>query len=141
MTLSELHNKLQETGVPSESYYLHGLYGSSNDDGKVALSINRGKHFIEYEIYRMSRGQRTTENVFTEESKACEYLFKKIRDSWILKKIHQIQDLKNMSIEARLVASGLKDEFEYCLAHDKTRAVYLLRWLEVEQSVINSLVH
>lgn len=140
MTLAELHNKLQEIGVPSDRYYLHGLYGSSNDDEKVALSINKGKYFIEYEIYSMSRGQRTSISTFTEESKACEYLYKKIRDGWIFEKIQKIQGLKNMPLDEKLQASGLKEEFESCKVNNKTRAVHLLRWLEVEESAIKSIL-
>ncbi len=46
MTIKELHQQLQKLGVTSENYYLHGRFGSTNDNEKIALTIHRGKYFI-----------------------------------------------------------------------------------------------
>ena len=43
MTLAELHNKLKELEIPENTYYLNGIYGSSDDNDKIALTIRKGK--------------------------------------------------------------------------------------------------
>ena len=141
MTIAELHKKLQAIGVHPDNYYLHGLFGSSSDEEKPALSISRGKYFIEYEVYTMSRGQKSSSITFAEESRACDYIFKMIRDEWIYKQIQNIENIKELSIEKRLDASNLKEEFESCKVNNKTRAKQILRLLEVKESEINKLIH
>jgi hypothetical protein len=47
MTIEELHNKLTELKIPADQYYLQGLYGSTDDNDKVALTMKRGKYTIE----------------------------------------------------------------------------------------------
>ncbi len=42
MNLNELHIKLKESGISEDLYYLHGLYGSTNEDNKLALKIKKG---------------------------------------------------------------------------------------------------
>lgn len=78
MTIEGLHHKLKATGIPENWYYLQGLYGSTNDDDKIALKIQRGKYFIEYEVYYKERGQKYSSNVFTDENEACEYIYKNL---------------------------------------------------------------
>lgn len=41
MTIKDLHKKLNDLKVPSDDYYLHGLYGSDSDDNKLGLTIKR----------------------------------------------------------------------------------------------------
>lgn len=57
MTLQDLHIKLKELGVPENRYYLHGLYGSTSDDDKLALTIKEGVYTVEYETYYKERGK------------------------------------------------------------------------------------
>lgn len=82
MTIEELHTKLIELGIPSNSYYLHGLYGSTDDNEKIALTIKRGKYTIEYETYFKERGQKHSIRTFVNEDKAT---------NWILKKLIHVQ--------------------------------------------------
>ncbi|WP_293302389.1 hypothetical protein [Pedobacter sp. UBA4863] len=77
MTIEELHNKLTELKIPADQYYLHGLYGSTDDNDKVALTIKRGKYTIEYEVYYRERGEKNSIQNFTDENEACNYILKK----------------------------------------------------------------
>ncbi len=43
MTVAELHGKLKELGISENTYYLLGIYGSSDDNDKIALTIKKGK--------------------------------------------------------------------------------------------------
>jgi hypothetical protein len=81
MTVKELHIKLQDLKIPPERYFLHGLYGSSDDDGKLSMIIKRGKYTLEYEVYVRERGEKHSIIVFTDETKACEYFLKRITES------------------------------------------------------------
>lgn len=58
-------------GILEDNYYLHGLYGSTND--KPALIIKRGKYTIQYEVYYKERGTISSLKVFTDEEDACRY--------------------------------------------------------------------
>ncbi|GAA4274708.1 hypothetical protein U6A24_09075 [Aquimarina gracilis] len=80
MTLNELHIKLQELGVSEEEYYLHGLYGSTNDNDKLALSISKGKYNYQYEIYFRERGEKRTIKSFSSENEACDYLLREFKE-------------------------------------------------------------
>lgn len=51
MTISELHNRLKESGINDDQYFLHGLFGSKDDNDKIALTIRKGQYVIEYETY------------------------------------------------------------------------------------------
>jgi hypothetical protein len=79
MTLLDLHNTLQSLGIPENDYYLHGLYGSTDDNDKLALVVKRGKYSLEYEIYYKEKGQKGTPIVFTNESEACQYFLSRKR--------------------------------------------------------------
>lgn len=79
MTIEELHNKLVELGISESMYYLHGIYGSNSDRDKIALSINRGKYFREYEVYFRERNEKSSVKIFTNETEACEYIFRKLQ--------------------------------------------------------------
>lgn len=35
MTLAELHTKLKSKGINEDQYFLHGLFGSANDNDKI----------------------------------------------------------------------------------------------------------
>lgn len=80
MTLDELYVKLKELGIPDNKYYLHGLYGSTNDDNKLALVIKKGKFTIEYEVYFKERGEKYSVRIFTIEDDACQYIYKELKE-------------------------------------------------------------
>ena len=140
MTLDELHKKLQATGVPSDWYYLHGLYGSTDDNNKLALTIKKGKYTIEYEVYFRERGEKHSTMTFNDEDKACDYLFKHIKNNWTLEQIQKIEGLGGMTVNERLFASGLMNEFDDCKTKDKTRAKEILRWLRVDEPSIEKII-
>ncbi len=39
MTIEQLYNKPFEINIPKDQYYLHGLYGSTNDNDKISNPI------------------------------------------------------------------------------------------------------
>lgn len=78
MTIKELHNKLKERGISEDQYFLHGLFGSTNDDEKIALTIKKGKYGIEYETYFRERGEKYSSRIFATEKEACEYIYKEL---------------------------------------------------------------
>jgi hypothetical protein len=78
MTIKQLHEKLQELNISPERYFLHGLYGSTDDNDKLSMTIRRGKYTFEYEVYSRERGEKHSIIVFTDEDKACDYFMKKI---------------------------------------------------------------
>lgn len=88
MTIEQLYNRLTELKIPADMYYLHGIYGSTDDNDKLALTIKRGKYAIEYEVYFKERGEINSSRTFIAEDEACDYLFEKIRDSWTIEKIN-----------------------------------------------------
>jgi hypothetical protein len=77
MTLQQLHTELTKLKISEESYYLHGLYGSTDDNDKLALTIKRGKYFNEYEVYFKERGQINSLRTFSSEEEACKYFLDK----------------------------------------------------------------
>lgn len=94
MTIEELHWNLKEVGITEDKYYLHGLYGSISDDDKIALTIKRGKYIIEYEVYYRERGEKNSLKIFTNETEACEYIYKSLLDN---KKIEDHIFRKNLN--------------------------------------------
>ncbi|MBZ4191713.1 hypothetical protein [Niabella beijingensis] len=64
MTVSELHAALKEKGISEDRYFLHGLYGATDDNEKVSLTIRKGKDRIEYETYFRERGENTRSGCF-----------------------------------------------------------------------------
>lgn len=81
MTIQELHIKLKALGIPEDRYYLHGLYGSSNDDDKFSLIIRKGIYSVEYEVYFKERGEKHSTRIFTSEEEACQYLYKRLKEN------------------------------------------------------------
>ena len=140
MNLSELHSKLQSAGVPPEKYYMHELYGSTDDNDKLALTIRMGKYTAEYEVYFREKGQKGLEKIFSDETKACDFFYQKAKDEWTFEKILNIDGLGGMTVNERLIESGLLDEFDYCRNNDKTRARTILRWLGVDEKSIGEIL-
>ena len=80
MTLEQLHNRLYELKIPTDWYYLHGLYGSTDDNDKIALIIKKGNHEIEYETYYKEKGEKHSVRIFNNENEVCEWILKKLKD-------------------------------------------------------------
>ena len=79
MTIQELHFKLKEIGIPEDRYYLHGLWGSTNDDDKLSLTIKVGDCITEYEVYFKERGEKHSSRIFWNEDEACQYIYKRLK--------------------------------------------------------------
>lgn len=79
MTIAELYSKLQKLEVSEDGYYLHGLYGSSNDDNCLTLSIRKGNYTVQYEVYYKEKGEKHSLKIFTTEEEACEYIYERLR--------------------------------------------------------------
>lgn len=140
MNLKQLSNKLTELGVSPDSYYLHGLYGSINDEDKIALCIKRGKYTIEYEVYYRERGEKHSSRIFFDENEACEWIYKKLIDQQTINRIQNITGLLGMTVNERLWESGLMSEFDSVILINKSRAQEILRWLRVdEESILHIL--
>ena len=132
MTISELHKKLQNLNVPEDYYYLHGLYGSLDDNDKIALVVKQG----DSNVYFKEFGIKTTDLHFKTEDEACNYLFNRIEDNWRYEQIQKIEGLGAMTVNERLYISGLWNEFDACKSNDKARAKQILRWLRVDEPSI-----
>lgn len=140
MTISELHNKLKEIGIDEDQYSLHGLYGSTDGNEKIALSIKQGKYSIEFETYYRERGQNHSMRTFRTEKEACEFIFKKFLDEQTFNRIQKIDGLLGMSVNERLWVSGLVVEFDKAKKKNKMRAKEILRWLKVDEPSIQKIV-
>lgn len=139
MTIKDLHKKLNDLKVPSDDYYLHGLFGSDSDDNKLGLTIKRGKYTIEYEVYYRERGEKHTVRLFTDESEACEHFLDRILESITIEKARNVIGLKGMTVNERLFATGLMDEFDQTKKKNKKRAAQILRILGVDNNSISKI--
>ena len=140
MTISDLHNNLKEKGIDEEQYFLHGLYGSTNDNEKLSLTVKKGKFTIEYETYFKERGEKNSIRTFYSEEEACNYIYKKLIDEQTYLRIQNIEGLSGMTVNERLYVSGLIDEFDEIIATDKRRAKEILRLLRVDETSIEMIV-
>jgi hypothetical protein len=140
MTIFELHTKLKKDGINDDHYFLHGLYGSTDDNEKLALTIKKGKFTIEYETYFRERGEKHSIRTFNSEDEACEYIYKKLIDEQTYIRIQKIEGLSGMTVNERLYISGLIDEFDKAKTTDKRRAKEILRWLRVDEPSIEMIV-
>lgn len=80
MKIEELHNELKGLQINNDRYYLHGLFGSTNDNDKLSLIIKKGKYTIEYEVYYCERGEKHSIRNFSTEDEACQYMLKKLKE-------------------------------------------------------------
>jgi len=140
MTIEELHKRLREKEVSEDQYYLHGLFGSTDDNEKLALTIKQGKYSVEFETYYREHGEKHSVRTFTSEKEACEFIFKKLLDERTCNRIQNIVGLSGMTVNERLWESGLMDEFDKTKKKDKTRAKEILRWLRVDEPSIQKIV-
>ncbi len=140
MTVSELHAALKEKGISEDRYFLHGLYGATDDNEKVSLTIRKGKYRIEYETYFKERGEKHSIRVFFAESEACEYIYEQLTDEDLFFRIQKIKGLSAMTVNERLFASGLIDEFDQIKEKNSHRARKVLRWLGVDEASIEIIL-
>jgi hypothetical protein len=134
--ISELHNQLQLLNIPEDWYYLHGLYGSTDDNDKIALVIKQDN----YEVYFKERGQKTSERYFDKESEACEYMLKQLKTELIFHKAQSVENIGGMTVNEKLFVSGLFDDFDAALKQDKGQAKLILRLLKVDENQIDAIV-
>lgn len=52
----------------------------------------------------------------------------------------KIEGLNNMTVNERLYASGLMNEFDKAMRKDKQRAIQILKWLQVDKTLISKKV-
>lgn len=59
----------------------------------------------------------------------------------ILQAVKQVQGLGGMTVNERLFASGLIDEFDKSKIQDKAKAVYILELLRVDKPSIDKILY
>ena len=140
MTIKELNSELKNIGVSENRYYLHGLFGSTDDNDKIALNVKKGKYTIEYEVYYRERGEKHSVRTFMTETEACEYLLYKIQEEITIEKVREVIGLDGMTVNERLWETGLMDEFDKTKKKNKTRAAQILRILRVDEPSIKKIL-
>ena len=78
--LEKLYFRLKALGIPEESYYLQGLYGSSTDDYKLALVMRKENNSIDYEMYFKENGEKHVIQVFTDFDIAANYFIEQLTE-------------------------------------------------------------
>ena len=140
MTIEELNNELKTLGVSDDRYYLHGLFGSTDDCDKIALTIKMGKYTAEYEVYYRERGEKHSIRTFTNETDACEYFLNKIKDVLTIEKVQSLVGFDGMTANERLNATGLMDEFDRAKKKNKIRAAQILRLLQIDEPSVKKIL-
>jgi len=140
MTIEELNSELKYLGVSDDRYYLHGLYGSTDDNGKIALTVKRGKDSNEYEVYYKERGEKHSERTFVTEDEACKYLLHNIQEELTIEKVRNVIGLDGMTVNERLWETGLMEEFDKTKKKNKSRAIQILRILKVDELSIKKIL-
>ena len=140
MNIEQLYKRLTDAGVPENRFYLHGLFGSADDNERLALTIYKRGDKINYEVYFKERGTSSTLNVFSTESEACNFMLEKFIYERDFLNIRKIEGLNRMTLNERLFASGLMDEFDKAKLYDKRRAREILTLLDVDKASIEKIV-
>ena len=140
MTIKELNNELVKLGVSDDKYYLHGIHGSLDDNEKISLIIKGGKFTTEYEVYYRERGEKYSTRTYTSETEACKYFLYQVQEELTIEKIKKVGGLAGMTINERLVVTGLIDEFDKTKKKNKTRAAQILRLLRLDEYSINKIL-
>lgn len=139
MTIEKLNSELKKLGVSDDRYYLQGLFGSTDDNDKIALTIKMGKYTAEYEVYYRESGEKHSSRIFTNEKEACEYVLSQIQEEITIEKVQNVIGLGGMTVNERLYVSGLMEEFERTKKKKKTRAAQILRILRVDEPSIKKI--
>ena len=79
MNIEDLYAELKTMAIPDSQIYLHGLYGSTDDNEKLALTIKMGKNRPIWEVYFRERGQINSLGQFNDEHSACQYYLKRCK--------------------------------------------------------------
>jgi hypothetical protein len=141
MTLQRLYDELNKLKVPTNWYYLHGLYGDTDDNDKLSLTIYKPTEYsLVYEVYFKEKGEKNSIKRFATEMEACEHIFKELKDQKLMENIRMIEGLSAMSTNERLFAAGLIAEFEEAKNNNKGRARTILRLLQVDEKSINQIL-
>jgi hypothetical protein len=140
MNIEQLYNRLIKAGIPENRFYLHGLFGSTDDNERLALTVYRRGEKTYYEIYFKERGISSTVNVFSNESEACIFIYEKLIYERDFSNIAKVEGLNSMTLNERLLVSGLMDEFDKAKLHNKKRAREILALLNVDKSCIDEIV-
>ena len=140
MNIEQLYKRLTEAGVPEYKFYLHGLFGSTDDNERLALTIYRRDKETFYEVYFKERGTSSTLNVCSNESEACKFIYEKLIYERDFFNIRKIEGLDGMTVNERLFATGLIDEFDKARLQDKRRAREILSLLNVDKASIDKIV-
>lgn len=127
MTIEELNSELKKIGVSNDKFYLHGLFGSTDDNDKIALTVKKGQYTAEYEVYYRERGEKHSSRTFTTEDEACKYLLHKIQEELTIEKVQNVIGLEGMTVNERLWETKLMNEFDKTKNKNKTRAAQILR--------------
>jgi hypothetical protein len=67
-------------------------------------------------------------------------LLSKSKEEEIIRRIHYIEGLGGMTVNERLFAAGLYDEFYLVIKIDKPKARKILTWLKVDESSIDLII-
>jgi hypothetical protein len=59
----------------------------------------------------------------------------------ILQAATQVEELEGMTVNERLYASGLMNEFDKSKNHDKVKAAYILELLQVDKPSIDKILY
>ncbi len=141
MNLEKLHAELKTRNISEENYYLHGLFGSTSDENKIALAMKKGKYTTEYEVYYNERGEKHSEKLFTSESEACEYVLNQLLEQYTIEKTQNLRNIDGMSVNERLSESGLLAEFNQAKKTNRKRAAQILRILKVDKSSAEKILN
>jgi hypothetical protein len=136
MTLGDLHLALQSKGIDENSYYLHGLFGSTDDSDKLAMTIIVAKYSIRFKIYIKERGEQNSVYEFNDETEACSFFYKKMTGFEYKDPINY----SGMTVNERLWESGKMDDFDKFLKTDKDKASQILRDLLVDEDTIKKII-
>mgnify|MGYP001796407599 FL=1 len=139
MNFERTYKELCQLGIPKESYYLNGLFGSTSDNERLALTARRGKYTIEYETYFKERGEKGSMRTFTNQDEASNYFITELFNKLLSERISST-DVSGATGNERLHLTGLIDLFDQLKRTNKTRATQLVVALGFDKSSIEQLL-
>ncbi len=140
MTIKDLAYRLKEFGISDDRYYLHGLYGSKDDNEKQALTIKKGNFGIIYETYFCERGEKHSIRTFNNEEEACDYLYERLVYEWLFSIMKRIDGIEGMTVNERLYVSGFIDIFDKYKSQDKIIIKQILKLIKVDNKSIDEII-